>query len=80
MKVFIVYYETAAGNRYMTLLVARKVYGQPKIAVRRWQEEIGMSEIRTFSTENYYRALELFMATSDDDYSKMFSAGEVMLA
>ena len=79
MKVFIVYYETAAGNRYMTLLVARKVYGQPKIAIRRWREDVGMSEIRIFSTDNYYRALELFMATSDDDYSKMLSAGEVMM-
>ena len=77
MRVFIVYYETASGSRYETLLIARKVYGKPQIAVRRWDEAHGLSDIAVFSTENYYRAMELYMATRDGEYDKMLSAGEV---
>lgn len=77
MRVFIVYYEAASGSRYETLLIARKVYGKPQIAVRRWDEAHGLSDVAAFSTTNYYRALELFMATHDGEYDKMLSAGEV---
>ena len=79
MKVFIVLYESAAGTKWETLLIVRKVYGQPKMAVRRWDEAHGLSEVAIFSTENYYRAMELFMATHDSEYDKMLSAEEVTL-
>lgn len=77
MKVFIVLYESAAGTKWETLLIVRKVYGQPKMAVRRWDEAHGLSDIAVFATENCYRAMELFMATHDSEYDKMLSAGEV---
>lgn len=77
MKIFIVSYETSAGNRYETLLIVRKVYGQPKIAVRRWDEAHGLSRVADFATENYYRAMELYMSTRDSEYDKMLAAEEV---
>lgn len=79
MRVFIVLYESAAGTRWETLLIVRKVYGQPKMAVRRWDEAHGLSEVEVFTTENYYRAMELFMTTHDSEYDKMLSAEEVTL-
>lgn len=77
MKVFIVSYESEAGTIWETLLIVRKVYGQPQMAVRRWDEAHGLSDVAVFATENCYRAMELFMATHDSEYDKMLSAEEV---
>lgn len=77
MKVFIVSYESEAGTIWETLLIVRKVYGQPQMAVRRWDEAHGLSDVAVYNTENCYRAMELFMATHDADYDKMLSAEEV---
>lgn len=77
MKVFIVLYETETGIKWETLLIVRKVYGQPQMAVRRWDEAHGLSDVAVYNTENSYRAMELFMATHDSEYDKMLSAEEV---
>lgn len=77
MKVFIVQYESEAGIKWETLLIVRKVYGQPKTAVRRWDEAHGLSKVAEFETENYYMAMEQFMATRDSTYGKMLAAEEV---
>lgn len=77
MKVFIVSYESEAGTKWETLLIVRKVYGQPQMAVRRWDEAHGLSGVAVFSTENCYRAMEQFMAIHDSEYNKMLSAEEV---
>ncbi|MBO7253287.1 MAG: hypothetical protein J6V25_11760 [Oscillospiraceae bacterium] len=77
MKVFIVTYESEAGILWETLLIVRKVYGQPQMAVKRWDEAHGLSDVAVYNTENCYRAMELFMATHDDEYDKMLSAEEV---
>jgi hypothetical protein len=77
MRVFVITYEAASGSRYDTLLIARKVYGQPKIAVRRWDEAHGLTEPAAFETDNYYQALELYMSARDGEYAKMLAAQEV---
>ena len=79
MKVFVVLYEDIRGNHISTLLVMRKVYGQPKIAARRWSDSKGLYEIRVFTTENYSRAAELYLSLQEDDYCKLLSVGEVDL-
>lgn len=79
MRVFLIMYEALSGSRYETMLIARKVYKQHKIAVRRWDEAHGLRDIQTFETDNIYRALELYMSVNDVHYCKMLSAGEVLM-
>ena len=79
MKVFVIYYETGAGERCYTLMIMRKAYGQDAIAVRRWCEDDGLSDVFTYHTDNYSRAAELFMSTNDADYERLLSVGEVLL-
>ena len=77
MKVFIVLYETGAGDRPTTLLIMRKVYGKEAIQVRRWTDTDGLSDSYTYHTSNYSRAAELYMATHDASYERLLSVGEV---
>ena len=79
MKVFTVLYETVQGQHIIALLIMRKVYGKPAIAVRRWSDAANLSEIRTFTTENYSRAADMYLSHNDDDFYKILSIGEVML-
>lgn len=77
MRIFVVLFETVAGHRETTLLIMRKAYGKEAIAVRRWTDTDGLTEVFTFHTDNYSRAAELFLATHDASYERLLSVGEV---
>ena len=77
MRIFGVLFETISGNRETTLLIMRKAYGKDAIAVRRWTDTDGLTEVFTFHTDNYSRAAELFLATHDASYERLLSVGEV---
>lgn len=77
MRIFAVMFETVAGHHETTLLIMRKAYGKDAIAVRRWTDTNGLTEVYTFHTDNYSRAAELFLATHDASYERLLSLGEV---
>ena len=77
MRIFAVLFETIAGHHETTLMIMRKAYGKDAIAVRRWTDTDGLTEVYTFHTDNYSRAAELFLATYDASYERLLSVGEV---